>query len=94
MIDIYLHTEFDPILPDLSPSMTRETLQKNLREASNLLEELKVIDDDENTYLVWKALVLIANRNVKDAQSGVTMLLQLKEKAKVAASKLLNTKLH
>jgi len=53
-----------------------------------------VIDDDENTYLVWKALVLIANRNVKDAQSGVTMLLQLKEKAKVAASKLLNTKLH
>lgn len=74
--------------------MTRETLQKNLREASNLLEELKVIDDDENTYLVWKALVLIANRNVKDAQSGVTMLLQLKEKAKVAASKLLNTKLH
>jgi len=47
MLDIYLHTEFDPILPDLSPSMTKETLMKNLREASSLLDELKLIDDDE-----------------------------------------------
>lgn len=47
MLDIYLHTEFDPILPDLSPSMTKETLQKNLHEAAILLEELKIIDDDE-----------------------------------------------
>lgn len=52
MIDIYLHPELDPILPELPPSMDRDGLARNLKDATGLLEELKLIDEDELTTMI------------------------------------------
>lgn len=93
MIDIYLHSEFDPIMPELPLSMDKTMLTSNLKQATNLLEELKLIDEDQHLTMIYHALILIANRNIKDAQAGVNMLQQLKDNSKITSSKYLNTKL-
>lgn len=36
MIDIYLHPELDPILPELPPSIDRDGLARNLKDATGL----------------------------------------------------------
>jgi len=94
MIDIYIHPEMDPIMPELSPSMDRDGLQRNLKDATGLLEELKLIDEDELTTLIYQALILISNRNSKDAQAGITILTELKENSKITSSKWLLAKLY
>lgn len=52
MIDIYLHPEMDPIMPELPPSIDRDGLMRNLKDATGLLEELKIIDEDELTTMI------------------------------------------
>lgn len=52
MIDIYLHPDMDPIMPELPPSMDRDGLLRNLKDATGLLEELKMIDEDELTTMM------------------------------------------
>lgn len=94
MIDIYLHPELDPILPELPPSIDRDGLARNLKDATGLLEELKLIDEDELTTMIYQALILISNRNGKDAQSGLNILNELKDNSKITSSKWLLTKLY
>lgn len=93
MIDIYLHPELDPILPELPPSIDRDGLSRNLKDATGLLEELKLIDEDELTTMIYQALILISNRNGKDAQAGLSILNELKDNSKITSSKWLLTKL-
>lgn len=40
----------DPVMPEMSLSMDRETLDKSLKDALNLLDELQYLDEDQQLY--------------------------------------------
>lgn len=47
-----MHPELDPIMPELPPSIDKDALLRNLKDATGLLEELKLIDEDELTTMI------------------------------------------
>jgi len=77
----------DPILSDLPSSLDKDALVKNIQDVNNLIEELKAIDDDEILTQIYSGLVLIANRNTKDAQTGIALLCELNDNYKLLSNK-------